>query len=141
MQGVEIFLPFIGMLILTFVVWVFMYVRRLHFIARHNIDAQQLTIPEKGAKLIPERISWPSYNFKNLFELPVIFYALCLYLFATANVDQVHVISAWLFLTMRVIHSVIHCTVNIVKLRFIAYVLAALVLWFMVFRVVIDVIL
>ena len=67
MHGEEIFGPFFGMMLLTFVVWVVMYVRRLHFIISNRIDTRELTIPEKGAKLIPENVSWPAYNFRNLF--------------------------------------------------------------------------
>lgn len=134
LHGSEIFAPFMGMLALTFVVWVLMYVRRLGYIFGHRIDAQQLTTPEKGAKVIPEEIHWSAYNFRNLFELPVVFYALCLYLFVTGSVDSVYVTCAWTFLVLRIVHSAIHCTVNIVRLRFASYILGALVLWFMVLR-------
>lgn len=134
MHGSEIFGPFVGMFMLTLVVWVVMYVRRLGYIFGHRIDSQQLTTPEKGAKLIPEEIHWSAYNFRNLFELPVVFYALCLYLFVTSSVDQLYVICAWIFFALRIVHSLIHCTVNIVKLRFASYFVGALVLWFMVLR-------
>ena len=138
MQGSEIFLPFFGMFLLTFAVWVLMYVRRLAFIARNKIDTQKLRTPEMGAALVPEAVSYPSYNFKNLFELPVIFYALCLYLYVIGSVDHTYVISAWIFFTFRALHSAIHCTVNIVKLRFLSYLIAALALWSMLFRAVLD---
>jgi len=134
MPGSEIFVPFFGMLLLTLVVWIFMYVRRLAYIVGHRIDSQDLTTPEKGAKIIPEKIHWPAYNFRNLFELPVIFYALCIYLYVTGKVDAVYVTSAWVFLALRVAHSAIHCSVNIVKLRFAAYMIGAVALWFMVLR-------
>ena len=134
MHGEEIFGPFFGMMLLTFVVWVVMYVRRLHCIISNRIDTRELTIPEKGAKLIPENVSWPAYNFRNLFELPVLLYALCLYLFVTGNVDTMFVSSAWLFVALRSVHSLVHCTRNIVKLRFTVYMLGAIVLWFMILR-------
>ena len=129
-----IFAPFLGMMLLTFVVWVALYVRRLRFIAMNRIDAQEFTTPEKSVELSPEEVRWPANNFKNLLELPVLFYALCLYLYATDNVDFVYVASAWVFLGFRIIHSVVHCTVNIVKLRFASYMLASIALWFMVIR-------
>jgi len=134
MRGEEIFSPFFGMLLLTFVVWVVMYVRRLYFLRTNNIDAQRLTTPERGTQIIPEEISYPAYNLKNLFELPVVFYSLCLYLFVTGNVDAVFVTAAWAFFGFRLIHSAIHCTRNIVMLRFLAYMAASLTLWFMVLR-------
>ena len=138
MQGAEIFTPLVGMLLLTFVVWVVMYVRRLNFLITNKIDSQRLTTPERGAQIIPEEISYPAYNLKNLFELPVVFYALCLYLFATGNVDAVTVTAAWVFLGFRVVHSLIHCTRNIVMPRFLAYMAGSLVLWFMVLRAALD---
>ena len=134
MDGREIFAPFFGMVLLTFVVWLFMYVRRLRFIVTNRIDTRRLTTPEKGASLIPEEVSWPAYNLRNLFEMPVLFYALCLYLFVTNSVDHSYVISAWLFFGLRVLHSLIHSTVNIVNLRFSIYMLSAFVLWFMLIR-------
>ena len=138
MPGEAIFGPFFGMLLLTFVVWVYLYVRRLAFIKANNIDAQQLTTPVRGEQIIPEEVSYPSYNFRNLFELPVVFYALCLYLYVTHGVDEVYVIAAWGFFGLRLLHSLIHSTKNIVMLRFIAYMASALTLWFMVLRAAID---
>jgi hypothetical protein len=132
--GAAIFGPFFGMLLLTFVVWVYLYVRRLAFIKANRIDAQQLTTPVRGEQIIPEKVSYPSYNFRNLFELPVVFYVLCLFLYVTQVVDEVYVIAAWGFFGLRVLHSLIHCTINIVMLRFIAYMAGALTLWFMVAR-------
>ncbi|MDH3612299.1 MAG: MAPEG family protein [Gammaproteobacteria bacterium] len=101
---------------------------------RNNIDPQRLTTPEKCAQIIPEAISYPAQNLRNLFELPVVFYALCLYLFVTAQVDAVYLGAAWVFFGFRVIHSAIHCSRNIVTLRFLAYMASALAVWFMVVR-------
>lgn len=134
MTGNQIFGPFLAMMLLTGIVWVVLYTRRLNYIFSQRIDSQQLTIPEKGAALIPEEINWPSYNFRNLFELPVLFYALCLYLSVTGSVDAIFVGSAWAYVGLRALHSLIHCTSNIVKLRFIAYMLSSIVLWFMFIR-------
>ena len=122
------------MMILTFVVWVFMYVRRIGFLRRNKVHTQKLTTSERLTEIIPEQINYPSYNLKNLFELPVVFYALCLYLYITASVDQTYVVAAWTFLGFRILHSANHCTVNNVMLRFLAYMAAALALWFMVLQ-------
>ena len=141
MDGSEIFTPFIGMLSLTFVVWVTLYVRRIGYMRQHRINAQALTTPEKGKALLPPKINYPTYNLANLFELPVIFYALCLYLFATSSVDGIYLAAAWAFFGLRVMHSVVHCTFNRVILRFWLYAAAALALWFMLGRVVLALLL
>jgi len=140
MSGGEIFVPFIGMLSLTFLVWVLLYVRRIGYMTKHQIHPQRVTTPEKGKALIPDEVSYPAYNLTNLFELPVVFYALCLYLYVTGNVDQIYVAVAWVFFVLRVLHSIVHCTFNRVIVRFWLYALSSLALWFMLGRAVIDII-
>ena len=134
MRNEQILLPMLGMMALTAVVWFVLYARRLPAMRRAGKPAQAYTTPDKAVGYLPEEISYPSNNFKNLFELPVLFYALCLYLFVTATVESVDVVAAWLFLVFRAVHSAVHCTVNIVIVRFLAYCAAALALWFMLGR-------
>lgn len=132
-------MPFIGMLVLTFAVWVHLYVKRLRYTIDNRIHPQRLTTHEKGLAIIPEEVHYPANNFRNLCELPVVFYAICLYLFVTDGVDAVYVTAAWLFFALRVVHSVIHCTINRVIWRFSAYAASSLILWFMLARVVVGV--
>ena len=139
MPGAEIFLPFIGMLALTFVVWVLLYARRIGYMKKHRINPQDMTTPENCKALLPEYVSYPAYNFANLFELPIVFYAICLYLYVTGTVDQTYIVAAWVFFILRVMHSFVHCTINRVMWRFKLYVLAALALWFMLGRVILGV--
>jgi len=88
--------------------------------------------------LLPESVNYSAYNLKNLFELPVLFYALCLFLYVTATADMIYVIAAWLFLVFRALHSFVHCTSNVVILRFYLYSVAAFALWFMLGRAVVS---
>jgi hypothetical protein len=83
MEQTAIFAPFLALMILTLLVWTYMYVRRIGFIRRERIDARRLEIPGELARLTPAAVSNPSDNLKNLFELPVLFYALALLLFVT----------------------------------------------------------
>ena len=134
-ESQAILAPFLAMMLLTALVWVYMYSRRLGYIKANRIRPQDLATPEMAAKLLPEAVTLPANNVRNLLELPVVFYALCLYLYVTGSVDGVHVVSAWMFVALRAVHSAVHCTVNIVVLRFASYFAAALVLWIMLARV------
>lgn len=134
-ESQAILAPFLAMMLLTALVWVYMYSRRLGYIKANRIQPQDLATPEMAAKLLPEAVTLPANNVRNLLELPVVFYALCLYLYVTGSVDGVHVVSAWMFVALRAVHSAVHCTVNIVVLRFASYFAAALVLWIMLARV------
>ena len=134
MRQDTIFSPFFAMLFLTFLVWVYMYIRRIYFIIKNEIDSQKLAIPGTLAQISPPNVSNPSDNFKNLFEIPVLFYALVLYLFVTKQVDTVYVTAAWIFVVLRALHSIVHCTCNFVMLRFYRYLFSAIALWFIAIR-------
>lgn len=57
-------------------------------------------------------------NFKNLFEVPVLFYALCSVALGLSHVPGWLVFGAWVFVLLRFAHSYIHCTYNKVMHRF-----------------------
>ena len=133
MDQTVIFNPFLAMMLLTLVVWIYMYVRRLSFIFSKRLDPKQMT-PSELARLKPSRVSTPSDNLKNLFEMPTVFYAVVLYIYVTNKVDAVYVAAAWTFFLFRALHSVVHCTFNFIPLRFVLYVISAMAVWFMVVR-------
>lgn len=133
MEQTAIFAPFFSMILLTFVVWIYMYARRIPFIQKSNLSPEQLT-PIEFARISPPAVSNPSDNLKNLFEIPTIFYGLALYFYVTNQVDTTYVVASWFFVAFRVLHSAVHCTINIVVLRFWLYCISALALWFMVIR-------
>jgi hypothetical protein len=129
-----IFGPVFATMLLTIVVWVYMYIRRIRFITANRISPQDLAVPGALARLTPPGVSNPSDNLKNLFEVPVIFYALALYLFSVREVDATYLAAAWAFVALRVVHSAVHCTVNIVLVRFYAYLLSTIAVWVMALR-------
>ncbi len=63
-----IFAPFFAMILLTLVVWVYMYARRIPFIRRSALRDDQLT-PAELARISPPAVANPSDNLKNLFEI------------------------------------------------------------------------
>jgi hypothetical protein len=129
-----IFSPFFATIFLTMVVWVYMYIRRIVFFNSQKINPQDLVTSDALAKISPPLVSNPSDNFKNLFEIPVLFYALVLYLFVTEQVDPVYVNAAWIFVIFRVLHSAVHCTFNLIMLRFYLYLFSTLAVWFILIR-------
>ena len=130
----SIFMPFVAVMLLTLMVWIYMYSRRIPFILGSKLTPQQLT-PWEFARLSPPRVANPSDNLKNLFELPTVFYAVALYLYVAHRVDATYLIAAWIFFGGRVLHSIVHCSFNFVPLRFWLYAISAVALWFMVLRI------
>lgn len=122
-----VFLPALAMVVLTFAVWWRMYFTRIGQMKRERIHPQAVaTSAQAAAKLTDSRAA---DNFRNLFELPVLFY-LAVAVVAHAGLATTAVLAlAWLFVALRVAHSWIQCTYNKVLHRFYAYVAGGMVLW------------
>lgn len=118
--------PAMAMAGLTFLVWIRLYHLRLGEMARKRIDVQALAGSADAARLLVDTRA--SDNFRNLFEVPVLFYAGVLLAAQIGADDRALLVLAWLFVGLRAVHSLVQCTVNHVMTRFVAYALATLVL-------------
>jgi hypothetical protein len=67
-------------------------------------------------------------NYRNLFELPVLFYAWAALVIATGHASEAMAAGAWAYVALRVVHSLVHCTYNKVMHRFAVFALSILVL-------------
>jgi hypothetical protein len=133
MRQDAIFSPFFATVFLTLLVWVYMYIRRIRFITSRKLSPKDLTAGT-FAQISPPQVSNSSDNLKNLFEIPIIFYALVLYIFITKQVDTLYVNAAWVFVAFRGLHSAVHCTFNLIILRFYLYLFSTITVWFIAIR-------
>jgi hypothetical protein len=73
-----------------------------------------------------------SDNFKNQFEVPVLFYALCFFFIVSGGTTQSVAIAAWVFVVFRIIHALIQLTKNIIfPYRFLTFLISVIALTFM----------
>jgi hypothetical protein len=127
MADTRIFLPALAMAGLTFVVWLRMYFARVGEMKRERIHPQAIaTSPQMAARLQDTRAA---DNFRNLFELPVLFYLALTTAALTSQITTLVLILAWTFVALRIVHSAIHCSYNKVMHRFQVYLAGAIVLW------------
>ena len=122
-----IILPVIALVLLTAVVWIRLYVERIRELRQRRIDPQALATSASAGQTM-QRVQ-ASDNFKNLFEVPVLFYALCAVLVSAQHVSAFFVIGAWVYVGLRYVHSFIHLTYNRVMHRFTVYVLSTVILF------------
>jgi hypothetical protein len=122
-----IIFPAIALVLLTAIVWVRLYVDRIGELRRRRIDPQSLATSAMAGQAL-QRVQ-ASDNFKNLFEVPVLFYALCAVLATAQHVSGFFIVGAWVYVALRYIHSFIHLTYNRVMHRFAVYVSSTLVLF------------
>ena len=127
MIDARIFAPAFAMVALTFVVWWRMFFSRVGQMKRERIHPQAVaTSAQATARLTDSRAA---DNFRNLFELPVLFYAALFVAAVTGQVTPVSLALAWIFVALRIAHSAIHCSYNKVMHRFYAYVAGGMVLF------------
>lgn len=112
---------------ITTIVWIRLYVERIGEMRARGIAAQDIATSRQAAVLLQNVKA--AENFQNLFEVPVLFYVLCALLIATHSVSTLFVLGAWLFVILRGLHSLVHCTYNHVMHRFILYMLSTLTLF------------
>ena len=126
-------LPLLAQVLLTFTVWFFLFARRIPEIMRKNIDPQDRRDRAQSHELLVESAA-ASNNLKNLFEMPVLFYAAILLSLVLLIQDMMLVTLAWGFVILRIAHSVIQCSYNNVNHRFAVYFISCLLLLFMWIR-------
>jgi hypothetical protein len=119
--------PCAAMAGLTAVVWIKLYADRLGEMRARGIDAQALATAGDLAARLEKRAA--ADNFRNLFEVPVLFYLLCVALVLTGGSSRGFVTAAWAYVALRALHSLIHVTYNRVVHRFLAYVASTLLLF------------
>jgi hypothetical protein len=114
-----IFWPAVAMAALTFAVSVRMFLSRVAQMKRERIRPQSVATSRQSAEKLTD--SQAADNFRNLFELPVLFYLALVIAAQTAQVSTLTLSLAWLFVALRILHSAIQCTYNRVRHRFYAY--------------------
>lgn len=127
MNADPIWLPFCAMALLTALVWIKLYADRLGEMRAKGIAPQKLASVRAAAGQLENTAA--ADNFRNLFEVPVLFYALCIAIVATGGSTRGLAAAAWAYVALRALHSLIHVTYNRVVHRFLVYVASTLLLF------------
>lgn len=127
MSAKAILYPMMAMVLLTVIVSIVMYRRRLAELRAKRIRPQEVASATAMATKLEDTSA--ADNFRNLFETPVLFYAAVLTVYATRITDPLYVGLAWLYVAARIAHTLIHCTSNIVLHRLKAFLLSWVMLW------------
>jgi hypothetical protein len=119
----------IAMAALTALVWLRMYVVRLREMTTKRIDPQSVATSREASRYLEETA--PADNFRNLLEIPVLFYAVSLALAVTGESILGQVLLAWTFVISRTAHTLIHLTYNRVTHRFMVHASGTIVVFLM----------
>ncbi|MGA8516252.1 MAG: MAPEG family protein [Burkholderiaceae bacterium] len=127
MQNTLIFYPLCAMALLILIVTVFMLRERVGEFKSRRIHPQKLPSSSQMQGVLENTRA--ADNYKNLFEMPVLFYLLCVLLHLTQQVSVGMLVAAWLYVVLRCIHSFIHIGYNKVMDRFKVFLASAALLF------------
>jgi len=128
-----ILIPVVALVAWTLIVMAWMVVSRFAEFRRLGVDLDKMPAGSRGVDLDSRPDSapaqWKAHNYNHLMEQPTIFYAIALTLALMDFGGGINYWLAWGYVGLRVIHSLIQCTVNTVKYRFTIFALASLCLF------------
>ena len=120
--------PVLALVLWTFVMWGWMYATRIPAIlgARMKMDPTR----PRGEQMnqLPPNVRWKADNYNHLFEMPTLFYAVALTLAVAGDGSTASLALAWLYVALRVVHSVWQATTNVIMIRFYLFAASSLVL-------------
>ena len=126
MNPTAILWPVGALAILTFAVLLAVPYRRFRAAFARQVRADDFRYGESAN--VPVEVSIPNRNYMNLLESPNLFYVACIVFYVTDLVDVQAVAMAWVYLALRIAHSVVHLTYNKVMHRMMAFAASVTVL-------------
>jgi hypothetical protein len=124
-----ILLPPTALAFITGFVWLRMGSDRLGELRSRRIHPQQVATSKQMSEALQNTQS--ADHFRNLFEVPVLFYALCAFIAITRMTTLFLLACAWGYVALRAAHAYVHLTHNKVVRRFQTFVASTLVLYVM----------
>ena len=121
---------------LLMLIWV--YLTRIPAMRRAGIDLKSRA-GGRGKDLdgvVEDRVQWKSHNYNHLMEQPTLFYAVALSLAILGDSDPGTLGFAWAYVGLRVAHSLVQSTVNVVRYRFLLFALASAALLLLTLRLI-----
>ena len=127
MEYSPILAPVVALVAWTLVVQLWMYAARIPAMRRAGISLKGRRGTRGGALegAIPDEANWKAHNYNHLMEQPTIFYAIALTLALLEFGGGINLYLAWGYVALRIVHSLIQATANVVLYRFVTFNLAS----------------
>jgi hypothetical protein len=131
MDQSPILVPVVVLVAWTLLIMFWMVVSRFAAMKRKGISLKGRVGGRGGAALegvIEDEVMWKAHNYMHLVEQPTLFYAIALTLAVGHAGGGYSAILAWAYVALRIAHSLVQTTVNVVTYRVVLFGLSSLVL-------------
>jgi len=129
-----LFAPVVALVLWTFVMCGWLYATRIPAITKAKIVFDPTQPAATFHAQLPAQVRWKADNYDHLLQQPTLFYAVALVLALVGAGDGLNVGLAWLYVGLRVVHSLVQATINVIIVRFGVFAVATLVLLAMTIR-------
>jgi hypothetical protein len=119
--------PTFLLVLLIFTVLIALATQRFRHV-RANPPRREDLATGVAAKAYFAPVEMPANNLANPFEMPVLYFALVPLLLLFRHANHIQLLLAWIFVILRMVHSLIHVRSGKVNARFLIYLASCLVL-------------
>lgn len=126
--------PVVALVLWTLAMCAWLYATRIPAMVKLKVAYDPRKPIKEFQERLPPEVRWKADNYNHLMEQPTIFYALALSLALLGAGTGLNATLAWIYVGLRIVHSLVQATVNIIPLRFSIFMLATLVLAVMAIR-------
>lgn len=116
--------PVVALVIWSLVMLIWLYATRIPAMSKAKLKPGVATKADIDA--LP--VANVAQNYNHLMEQPTIFYALCFALQLLDQANDINIGLAWLYVAIRIVHSLMQATMNVIIIRFSIFMLGSLVL-------------
>src|SRR5437588_3906005 len=124
----------IALVLWSFVMWAWLYATRIPAIRRRKVAYDPQRPAAEFHAQLPAPVRWKADNYNHLMEQPTLFYAVALTLALLGAGDGINLVLAWIYVALRVAHSLVHALINVVIVRFALFMAGSLALLAMTVR-------
>lgn len=132
--SVELIRPVVALVIWSLIMWLWMYATRLPAIAAMKMQLDPEAPAGTQMSNLPPRVRWKADNYNHLMEQPTIFYAIVLCLVFLDAATEVNIVVSWVYVGLRVAHSLYQALVNKIEVRFSIFLLSNIPLFILAFN-------
>ena len=119
--------PAVALIVWSLVVLVWLYATRIPAMSKAGLKPDGSLTREK-MEALPGIAPNVAANYNHLMEQPTLFYATCFALQFLGVADANVIGWAWAYVALRVLHTLVQSTVNIIMVRFSIFILSSICL-------------
>ena len=126
--------PVVALVIWSMLIWFWMLITRIPAMQAMKIELDPSIPPKDMTRSLPARIRWKADNYNHLMEQPTLFYAMAMTLALADPGNRIAFTLAWIYVLLRVAHSLTQTLFNHILTRFALFVASSLTLIVLIYE-------